>query len=175
MPAHLDRARVLSLDPYSRGFGFAVLEDADMLVDWGTSRAWEGGEDGVARRMKAILDRYQPVLIVLEDAGNRRGRRVVQTLACITELASSRGIAIRQVSRGIVRDALRRLGPTRHDVVLALSRLFPELEPRLPRRRKGWMSEDDRTNLFDAVALAYVFAVADRQDYGQRGRSLPTP
>ena len=41
---------------------------------------------------------------------------------------------------------------------------FPELEKRLPRVRKPWMSEDERMSIFDAVALA----IAHSQAYGTR-------
>lgn len=36
----------------------------------------------------------------------------------------------------------------------AIAERFPELQPRLPRVRKIYMSEDERMDIFDAVSLA---------------------
>jgi hypothetical protein len=46
---------------------------------------------------------------------------------------------------------------TKHDIALVLADRFPELRSWRPRRRKAWMSEDERMNIFDALALAESF------------------
>ena len=55
----------------------------------------------------------------------------------------------------VERDAVRKLFPeatSKHDRAVALVECFPELRPRLPRKRKAWMSEDVRMRIFDALA-----------------------
>jgi hypothetical protein len=58
----------------------------------------------------------------------------------------------------VTRESVRRLfaptGTTKFEIALAITKTFPELASRLPRKRKPWMSEDERMNLFDAVAFA---------------------
>ena len=41
--------------------------------------------------------------------------------------------------------------------------MFPEIKRQAPPKRKPWMSEDERMNLFDAVALG----VTARAEMGQ--------
>src|SRR5207249_4491100 len=57
--------RVLAVDPTSRGFGFAVLEGPDRLLDWGLVHA---RTDKRARTLEAVadlLERYRPDVLVL--------------------------------------------------------------------------------------------------------------
>ena len=46
--------------------------------------------------------------------------------------------------------------PTKYQRAVALVSRFPELEARLPRQRKPWMTEDSRINIFDALGFAVV-------------------
>jgi hypothetical protein len=43
----------------------------------------------------------------------------------------------------------------------ALAERFPQLQSRLPRFRKPWMTEDPRVNVFDALAFALACFPAD--------------
>jgi hypothetical protein len=46
---------------------------------------------------------------------------------------------------------------TKHALAEIIAKRFPEeLGSRLPPKRKPWMSEDSRMNIFDAVALALL-------------------
>lgn len=38
-PAYTNDIRVLAIDPSTRGFGFAVLEAPNRLIDWGVKEA----------------------------------------------------------------------------------------------------------------------------------------
>ncbi len=66
---------------------------------------------------------------------------------------------MRRVSQ---KEVQRRLGAypgrqlTKHKIALVLADKFPELWEHLPRVRKLWMAEDERMNIFDALAMAMV-------------------
>jgi hypothetical protein len=161
--------RVLAIDPIKRGFGFAVLDGPDSLIEWGikgTSRGQEPRERWCLRQATELLDFYRPDRVVLEDclaSGSRRGRRGEVLIDRVAELAEERGIPVRRISRARV---YRTFGPsrawTKYKIALAIAGRFPELGWRLPPIRKPWMSEDVRMAIFDAVALAQAFYVRRR-------------
>jgi Holliday junction resolvasome RuvABC endonuclease subunit len=153
--------RVLSIDPSTRGFGFAVLEGPDRLIDWGVK---ETRTDKNYRSLKLIvelIDQYEPNVLVLEDyagKGARRCRRVVELIDDISNLAMKRKVKIRTFARAEITKKFAETGAqTKYEIAIAIANRFPELAPRLPRFRKPWMSEDYRMSIFDAVALALTF------------------
>jgi len=152
--------RILAIDPTSRGFAFAVLEAPAFLMDWG-ERIVPAKTGGLLSKVDELLSRYKPALLVVEDVaakGCRRRKRAREEIKCMEQLAKSRGVRVEQASRLAV---LRTFAPARnkYEVALRLAQVFPVLGDHLPRRRKAWMSEDQRTNTFDALGLA---ATADR-------------
>jgi hypothetical protein len=68
--------------------------------------------------------------------------------------AAARHLIVVTVTRESVRRLFAPTGTTKFEIALAITKTFPELASRLPRKRKPWMSEDERMNLFDAVAFA---------------------
>lgn len=147
-------SRILAIDPSTKGFGFAVLELRRRLVDWGSARIWATSEKEFLARVECLVTRYRPVLIVLEDiTGRRRSRRNVRRHEVIGTYARSRGLGPRTVTQAEVLVALDGVGSTKREIALGVAALFPELEVHLPPVRKPWMSEDERTNLFEATAL----------------------
>ena len=149
--------RILAIDPYSRGFGFVVLEN-DRLVDWGLRDARHGTDSDLLAKVRGLIELYRPSLIVVEDCTHRssrrrdHGRRVIRR---IVALARSRGIRTRPVSAVTVRAKFGAEGATRkHAIAGLIVARFPELAPHRPRFRKPWMSEDERQAVFDAAAAA---------------------
>ena len=149
--------RVLAVDPTTKGFAYALLEGSTELLDWGMAQARVNGDGHSIRRIKAFLGRYEPELIVLEGGeDSRRGARAKRFLAKVETLARESGIEVRRVSRTQVREIFKPSGTTKHEIALEVSRRFPHLAPRLPRKRKPWMSEDERMSIFDAVSFGLI-------------------
>jgi hypothetical protein len=153
--------RVLAIDPITRGFGYAVLDGPDFLIDWGTkgtSRWPESRERWCLREIGELIEAYGPDRVVVEDCLNgrsRRGGRNRRLIDRIVQLAEARGISCQRVSQTARRRAVLPIGSgTKYKTALAIAERFPELHWRLPPKRKPWMSEDARMGLFDAVALA---------------------
>jgi Holliday junction resolvasome RuvABC endonuclease subunit len=152
---------VLAIDPSTRGFGFAILEGPEKLVDWGVK---ETRADKKAKSLELIddlIELYQPRVIVVEDyagKGSRRCRRIERLINDISKLALKRKIRVGSFSRLKVRQVFSGSGASnKQEIAIAIANRFPELAPRLPRFRKPWMSEDYRMSIFDAVALALTF------------------
>jgi hypothetical protein len=85
---HKQFARILAVDPSTRGFGFVVLEANGRPVDWGIKELSAKGkrvDRELLRRLDPIIDRYEPIVIVLEDCrdGVRgpRALRMIDTIA----------------------------------------------------------------------------------------------
>jgi hypothetical protein len=158
--------RVLAISPSTRGFGFAVLEGEQTLVDWGVKHV---GADKNARclaKVKEMLVHYRPDAMVLQDHSRKDSRRSIRirTLSRqIIALASKQKVGLVRISRDQVEGIFAPNGKgTKHARAELLSARFPEeLGSRLPPKRRPWMSEDYRMHIFDAVALALALRLEE--------------
>src|SRR6266481_7687487 len=104
---------VLAIDPSTRGFGFAVLEGPDRLIDWGVKETKANKNAKSLKLIEDLIDRYQPSVIVVEDyagKGSRRCRRVRELIEDISKLALIRKIKVRSFSRIKVKQAFSESG-----------------------------------------------------------------
>ena len=151
------RTRILGIDPFSRGVGFAVVEEEFGLVDWGLRTTGRADNRKAVRAIEKLIDHYKPDLLALEDwesTGSRRCERVEILLNLIAN-GAWKGMRVRLVST----KEIRRLGSipdtgTKHGRATFFAERFPELRAFLPPIRKIWMSEDARMSIFDAVGFA---------------------
>lgn len=146
---------ILAINPTSRGFAFAVLEAPAFLVDWG-ERIVPAKTGGLLRKVEDLLTHHQPDILVVEDVaakGCRRRKRAREEINRMEQLAIARGVRVEPASRLAV---LETFAPAKnkYEAALRLAETFPVLRQHLPRRRKAWMSEDQRMNTFDALGLA---------------------
>jgi len=147
-------ARILGLDPTSRGCAYAALEGESNLIDWGVASAKLPVDACILSRIEHVIDRCAPDLIAVEDGrGTRRGRRAKEIIKGIERIAKKRTLRIVRVTRRSVRETFSP-ATTKQQIAEALARLFPELAPRLPRPRKCFDAEDNRMNIFDAASFA---------------------
>lgn len=167
--------RVLAVDPFSRGVGFAVLEGQERLIDWGIRTTGRADNAKSARVIDKLIDRFRPDVVVLEDwdsAGSRRCPRV-QTL--LDRIAADEGKRV--LVRLVTRRQIRVIGPlpltsTKYGRAIFLAERFPELQPFLPPVRKIWMPEDDRMAIFDALSFAVAYVRKPRKN---APLALPAP
>ena len=152
---------VLAIDPSTRGFGFAILEGPNRLIDWGVKETKTDKKRRTLKQIDDLIAVYLPSVIVVEDyagKGSRRCRRIERLINDISKLASKRQIKVRSFSRARVKQTFAECGASnKQEIAIVIANRFPELVPRLPRFRKPWMSEDYRMSIFDAVALALTF------------------
>ncbi|HEX3527233.1 MAG TPA: hypothetical protein VH988_09210 [Thermoanaerobaculia bacterium] len=146
---------ILAIDPTSRGFAFAVLETPAFLVDWG-ERIVPARTGSLLSKVDELLSRYEPTLLVIEDLaakGCRRRKRAREEINRMGQLAIARDVRVERVSRVAVLDTFAP-GGSKYEVALRLAQVFPVIGERLPRKRKAWMPEDQRTNTIDALGFA---------------------
>jgi hypothetical protein len=105
-----------------------------------------------------LLAYCNPDVLVLENtasAGSRRCPRIQALTKKVVALAKGKKIKVKQFSRkqlylGFFADGQG----TKHELAKHLADHFPEeLGLRLPPKRRAWMNEDGRMDIFDAVAL----------------------
>jgi len=158
MPAQ--QIRVLAIDPFARGFGFAILEGAECPIDWGVKEARKDKAALCMRQIVRLIECYRPDVLVVEDwrdPGCRRCPRVRALIQEILELATNRKVKTRRFSRRVVRATFAHCGAfSKHEIAGAIVKQLPDLSHLQPPIRKLWMSEDYRENIFDAFALALV-------------------
>ncbi len=88
----------------------------------------------------------------------RRAPRVKELNARIAELADLRGIIVRQYSRAEVIEYFADFGAsTKQKIAETIAKQIPALSLYVPPARKPWMSEDPRTGIFEAAALAWMY------------------
>src|SRR5262244_2358611 len=94
--------RVLAIDPSTRGFGFAILEGPNRLIDWGVKETKTDKKNRSLKLIADLIDMYQPSVVVVEDyagKGSRRCLRVGALINAISRLALERKVKIRSFSR----------------------------------------------------------------------------
>jgi len=165
--ADTKHTRILAIAPSTRGLGFAVLEGQETLVDWGVKSVKGDKNSQCVVRVKELIAHYQPGVIVLEDTSAKDSRRALRIRALtkkIITLASSHKVKVALFSQKRIRQTFFADGRgTKHALAEILAKRFPEeLGLRLPPKRRAWMSEDSRMNIFDAVALGLILQVSSK-------------
>jgi hypothetical protein len=160
--AHRNHIRALAISPSARGFGFAVLENGEKLVDWGVKSVKGDKKAQCLLKVGELIGHYQPTVIVLQDhsgKGSRSSARIRALCKQITGLALRYQVKVKLFSNDQVRRTFITDGKgTKYDVARILAQRFPEeLGFRLPPQRRAWMSENYRMAIFDAVGRAVVF------------------
>jgi hypothetical protein len=163
MKNHISKntSRTLSIAASTKGFGFAVTEGEASLVEWGVKTFI--GDKNVQTLIKVadIINRFEPDLLVLEDysaKGSRRSARIKALGRKLSALAGKRQIKVTMFSREqVMRHYFGDVEWTKHALAEIIAKRFPEeLGHRLPPKRKAWMSQDSRMDIFDAVALGLM-------------------
>lgn len=155
---HRASLRVLGIAPTSRGFGFALMIGADILIDWGVKTV-KGNDKNIRSisKLTELIKHYKPDVLALENPeSSRRGPRIQLLREEIVALAHYDRIKVAQYSREQVKLGLscdQRL--TKHGLAVSLANRFPkELGFRLPLKRRLWTSESYQMDIFEAVAFA---------------------
>ncbi len=153
--------RILAIAPSTRGFGFALVEGLDTLADWGVKSVTGDKNPGCIAQVEKMVAHYQPDVVVLEDTSTKPFRRSTRIRALgkqIITLAKSHNVIAVLFSKEQVRQAFFDDGQgTKYALAEIIAKKFSdELGFRLPPKRRPWMSEDYRMDIFDAVALALM-------------------
>ena len=173
IPSH---PRILAIAPSSRGFGYAVVEGYDALVDWGVKEIKKDKNAGAVARLKDMIRLHEPEVFVLEDAGAKGSRRHLRIRALakrMVALARHLDVPVMLFSRAKVRKAYFADGKGTKDALarIILEKYPDDLSSWMPPRRKLWTSEDSRMGIFEAVALALLVRRTTKPPWYVKNRS----
>jgi len=154
--------RLLSIDLSARGFGFVLLDSRLGLLDWGFSKVSADDDETFVSRIREKVERNVPTALVFENLTPAKERATaLRRVGLLVELARHCRLGTCQVSSRIVRDTIGSF--TKAEMARKLALRFPILLPRVPPQREPWMDEDDRIQIFDA--LAFAVAVMDPANF----------
>jgi Holliday junction resolvasome RuvABC endonuclease subunit len=160
-------ARIIAVAPSTRGFGFVVMENGN-LIDWGVKAAKGDKNAQCLAKIEKLFVHYRFNRLVLEDynaRGSCRAPRIKTLGREIVALAESHKVKVATFSRKRVKQTFFDDGKgTKHDIArIVADRFSEELGSRLPPERRAWMSEHYAMSIFEAVALAVVFRTQMRK------------
>ena len=170
--------RILAIAPSTRGFGFAVIEGQETLVDWGVKAVKGDKNEACLARVEELIVHYEPEVVVLENHSTEHSRRsdriqaLGRQLIALAAMCNVKAALFSrdQVRRGFFADAKG----TKHALAEILAQRFPEeLGFRLPPKRRPWMSEDYRMDIFEAVALALMIRLTRQSKRTNPDRPIP--
>ena len=132
-----------------------------MLVHWGVKSVKGDKNAGAVEKVEDMIARYDPQVMVLEDTatmGSHRAPRIKALTKRLVAVAEKRTIKVVLFSQRQIRRVFFGDEPgTKHALAETIAGRFPEeLGFRLPPKRRDWMSQDSRMDIFDAVALALM-------------------
>ena len=158
------QSRILAVSLSTWGFGYAVLENGNSLVDYGNKRINTDKNARSLAHLEKMIARNQPDILVLQDVnarGTHRAPRIKQLHRKVVALAKDRKLKMMEISGTELRRLLlNNEDGTKQEMAELLAKKFPdELASRLPAKRKAWKSEDARMDIFEAVALAVAFQI----------------
>jgi len=162
-PVHL-HGFVFAAHPTTRGFAWVLFESPRKPVAWAIVHARAGRNQYLASRFEALIDKYEPTVVVLEafeDRDSRRKERIRALCRMMVREVEERAIDLSIFDRDAIRMAFDRFGAnTRSEIARVIADHFDGLSHRIPRERKLGDSEDVRQSLFNAAALALTYFVS---------------
>jgi hypothetical protein len=151
----------LAIDPTLRGFGYALFEGPRIPLDWGSTDIRSKQNENSLQRIKKLISYYHPEVLVLEDCSkdsSHRCDRIRILLDQIEKFAESQKIPVVKYSPDRIKEVFSFFDiHTKHQIAQKICEWLPDLNPRIPPKRKPWMSEDRRMGIFDAVALVLTY------------------
>ena len=161
---------VLSLYPNSRGFGYVLFEGPLSPFDWGVKEIRGAAKNRrILKFLESLLDRYQPLVLVLEDWTDeafQRIDRIVELYEAITDLAKRKMVTVVRYPMRKIREYFAyRNALTKYQIALHIAKIIPAFSYQVPPKPTIWRSEDARQGLYDAAAVGLTY-------FGQRATGI---
>lgn len=114
-----------------------------------------------SKRLTVLLKSHSPFAIVVKKERWERANsnfHMKSLVDVVTRVASAHSIPVLLIRDDDVRQTFHNMGcETREEIAAALARIFPELQWKLPPKRRTWQSEHPRMAVFDAIALGLAY------------------
>jgi hypothetical protein len=145
--------RVLCLNVRCISFGFVVIEEPLLLLDWGVRRFSLRNlmQRPLESKIERILDDHHPHLVLVNAPIVDSQRRAT---AVLEQIINQRSLPVTALSRSDVRHAFPTENENKYEIAAAIAERLPSLRPYLPSRRRAWEAEPYQMRVFDAAAIA---------------------
>ncbi|MEM1141419.1 MAG: hypothetical protein AAGI88_02445 [Pseudomonadota bacterium] len=160
MESKEDHATVLAVTVDKHGIGYAIFEDPDTPIDWGTKQPRLNRRSLTERSVEALISFYEPDVLVLQQVEQIKSRkRANELIATLASLGNLKGIAVVHYDWEEVEDTFDILGGVRKKFAIAkkISEWRPELKARQPKYRQPWDTKAFAMGMFEAFALAITY------------------
>ncbi len=151
--------RVLAIHATSRGFGYAVMENDETLLDWGVIELHKNySRSSVMSSLAKLQERYRPTVIVVKamsDISDKR-KRALKFLKSLTN--TKMAVHLAEVSNYRLSKAFPD-AKNKYDRAKEICSKFSFLLSSLPDRRLFYQSENYRMAYFDAISLGIAFYI----------------
>lgn len=153
-------ATVLAVTVDKHGLGYAIFEDPDTPIDWGTKQPKQNKRSLSERSVEALIAFYEPDVLVLQRSDESKSRkRAHELIAALASLGNLKGIEVVQYHWEEVQDTFDILGGVRKNFAIAkkIAEWRPELKARQPSYRRPWETKAFAMGMFEAFALAITY------------------
>lgn len=144
-------------------YGYAAFAGPEQLLDYGSGEivSHETGNAVGVRRARFLFAHFQPDDIVLRWSPHRnavRRERPSKLVRYIRREAWTRGVPSMFIGGSEVKGAFSTAGrTTQYGIAATLARMFPELQWKLPPKRKNWEPEPRFMIVLDAIAAGIAY------------------
>jgi hypothetical protein len=169
---------LLALAFHSSRVGFAIFRGSNSVVDWGTYAIPRGSEpmpSRAQRRIVTLLVSPTPTAIAVKRSRSKSGvddRFAGRLGRFVRSQARELSIPVIRFTDADVRQNFRTSDAhSKYDRAKVLISIYPELDWKLPPKRKAWESEPRSMMIFEAVELGFVFW--RKWENGRKGQTPP--
>jgi len=158
MTIKIDDRTILALEIRRSCFGYAVFQGPKRLLDWGSTSPspLDGAGERAKYRFLSLLNVFVPTVVVVKKA--RKGTPRNAILQFIKREASQRSIPLLVITQNEVHKWFCIFqARNKYEIAEVLTRIFPELLFKIPRKRRVWESEAHAMIVFDAIATGFAF------------------
>jgi hypothetical protein len=150
----ISERRILALSLDWQGFGFAVFDGPNDLLDFGTRNFRRKVKIPLEAKILLLLDANQPDVLVMATPTTPARKKIA---AKIARGAKAEKIPLVFVSGADIRKALAPVGKSKYQIAHAIAERYPELQFRLPSPRKSYQSEKFGITIFEAAAAGFAY------------------
>ncbi len=136
-----------------------------MLLDWGATTPFplKGSRARAERRFRSLVKSFAPDVMVVRNA--RLNTHENSLLEFVQSEAALQSIPFLILSSIELQQAFSIfVVQNKYDIADVLTRIFPELASRLPRRRRRWEKEPLAMTIFGAVAIGFAYWQRNRNE-----------
>lgn len=132
-----------------RDLACAVYLQGTKLKDWTVSHKAARSPKDAAAGMKNWLNIYRPEVVIAQNPDNagRKSARNLANLRAIARVIADENVLDLLITRRFKYDNI-------YEEAEAISRRYPELRHKLPKKPRIWETEPRRIIYFEAMALA---------------------